>query len=299
MIDFVRIRMFILVAQLGSLARAARELKISSAAVSKQLSRLEQEIGLQLMIRSTRHITLTEVGVNYFEQCLRIIEEVDEASALVSQLKETPQGSLKVVCGRHFGMFYIVPHLKQFLTEFPKIRINLELAERSPDIVAEGIDVLIGMSISASGNAIQKKIASTRYVFCASPAYLKEHGIPEKPKDLLKHRYITHSMRKPDNELILRNEVLSLKPYLYVNDVEAMVKLALDDLGIIMLHSYAASEFLQKGTLIEILPNFLENTIPIYVAYPQRRFLPSKVRCFIDFVIGKINASNIYCSKDL
>lgn len=289
MIDFSQMETLVLTSELGSLASAARKLGISSAAVSKKLSKLEQTLGLQLLERSTRKVELTEAGVNYCNQCKRILEEVEIASALAAQVKAIPSGSLKIVSGRHFAASYVVPYLKEFLSKYPQIDLELELAERIPDLNSEGIDVLIGMSVSAKGEVIQKKIATTSYVLCASPAYLKKYGTPQKPGDLKKHRYITHSMRKPDNELLFSNkEVIHLKPYLSMNDAQTMMKLALDSLGIVKLHHYVVKEMLAQGKLVEVLSSYMEAEIPLYVAYPERRYVPSKTRCFIDFIVGKI-----------
>lgn len=288
--DLSQMETFVLTSELGSLAAVARRLAISSAAVSKQLTRLEEELGLQLLVRSTRKIELTEVGVNYCLQCRRILEEVEVASALISQVKLEPHGVLKVVSGRHFATSYILPHIREFLKKYPKIELNLELAERVPDLHAEAIDVLIGMSIPATGDAIQKRIATTSYTICASPHYLKEFGTPKKPVDLKNHRYITHSMRKPDNELLFGSkEVITLNPYIRVNDTQTMLDFALDGLGIVKLHTYVVKEHLEKGTLKELLSAYSDLEIPIYVAYPQRRYIPSKTRYFIDFIIEKLN----------
>lgn len=287
--DLSQMETFVLTSELGSLAAVARKLGISPAAISKQLTRLEEELGLQLLLRSTRRIELTEVGLNYCLQCRRILEEVEAASALVSQVKAVPHGILKVVSGRHFATTYIVPHMKEFLLKYPKIELNLELAERVPDLNLEGIDVLIGMSISATGDAIQKRIATTSYSFCASPEYLKQFGIPKKPEDLKNHRYITHSMRKPDNELLFSDKkLITIVPYMRVNDAETMRKFALDGLGIVKLHHYLVKEYLERGTLQELLSAFNNSEIPIYVAYPERRFISSKTRCFIDFIVEKM-----------
>jgi DNA-binding transcriptional LysR family regulator len=289
MADLSQIRTFVLTSELGSLAAVARKLGISPAAISKQLTKLEEELGLLLLVRSTRRIELTEIGENYCLQCRRILEEVEAASALISQVKAIPSGILKVVSGRHFANFYIVPHLKEFLLKYPRIELNLELAERVPDLNLEAIDVMIGMSISATGDVIQKRIGTTSYSFCASPDYLKQFGTPEKPKDLKKHRYITHNMRKPDNELIFRDqEIVTVNPYLRVNDVQTMLNLALDGLGIVKLHHYVVKEYLEQGSLQEVLTAYSNTDIPIYVAYPQRRYIPSKVRCFIDFITEKL-----------
>jgi DNA-binding transcriptional LysR family regulator len=289
MADLSHIKTFVLISELGSLAAAARTLGISSAAVSKQLTKLEEELGLQLLIRSTRKLELTEIGASYYLQCKRILEEVEAASALISQIKVVPNGILKVVSGRHFATSYIVPHVREFLLKYPHIELNLELAERVPDLSAEAIDVLVGMSISATGDAIQKRIATTFYSLCASPGYLKQFGIPEKPEDLKNHRYIAHSMRKPDNELLFHNkEKVVLSPYLRVNDTETMLNFALDGLGIVRLHHYLVKKYLEQGSLCELLGSHTTSEVPIYVAYPQRRFIASKVRCFIDFIIGKM-----------
>ncbi len=228
------------------------------------------------------------MGVNYCLQCRRIFEEVEAASALISQAKLSPHGNLKVVSGRHFGIASIIPHMKEFLLKYPKIKLDLELAERIPDLTSEGIDVLIGMSVSATGDVIQKRIATTSYTYCASPAYLEEFGVPEKPEDLKNHHYITHSMRRPDDQLEFEGKrVVKVTPYIKVNDSQSMLKLALDGLGIVKLHRYVVSEYLEQGILQEILSAYSKSKIPIYVAYPQRRYIASKVRCFIDFFIEK------------
>ncbi|MBA2369660.1 MAG: LysR family transcriptional regulator [Candidatus Protochlamydia sp.] len=211
----------------------------------------------------------------------------------ISQVKAAPYGIFKIVSGRHFATSYILPHMSEFLSKYPNIELNLELAERVPDLNVEAIDVLIGMSISATGDAIQKRIATTSYSFCASPNYLKLFGTPKKPVDLKNHRYITHSMRKPDNELLFRDkEVITIKPYIRVNDTQTMLNFALDGLGIVKLHHYVVKEHLERGTLQELLSAYSNSEIPIYVAYPQRRYIPSKTRCFIDFIVEKIKRSS-------
>lgn len=288
MAELSQMKTLVLASELGSLAAVARKLSISPAAISKQLTKLEEELGLQLLLRTTRRIELTDAGIGYCLQCRRVLEEVDAAAALVSQAKLTPTGPLKVVSGRHFATSYIVPNLKEFLAKYPGIELNLELAERIPDVNLEDIDVLIGMSVSATGDVIQKRIATTSYSICASPSYLAEFGMPKRPSDLKRHRYIAHSMRKQDNELHFQKEVVAITPYIRVNDAQTMLNFALDGLGIAKLHHYVVKEHLDRGTLKELLTSYNQSDIPIYVAYPQRRFIASKVRCFIDFMIEKM-----------
>ena len=286
--DLSNIKTFVLVVERRSLAAVSRELEISSAAISKQLTRLEKDLGVQLLVRSTRRVELTEVGAGYYAQCKRILEEVETAEALISQMKLVPHGALKVVSGRHFASVYIVPHLEEFLKQFPDVRLNLELAERMPDLEKENVDVLIGMSLSAEGNAVQRRISTTRYAFCASPAYLWKFGTPKKPADLHQHRYITHSMRTPDCEVAFSNgETVQLIPFLHVNDTETMAKLAEQGIGIVKLHHYVVKEALQTGRLKEVLSAFSQEEIPVHAAYLQRRYVSIKIRAFLDFFIKK------------
>lgn len=288
MIGLAEMRLLVLIGELGSLAAAARKLKISPAAVSKQLTKMEKELQIQLLIRSTRKVEFTEIGRDYCTQCQRVLEEASQADAFISQTKAVPSGNLYVVSNPHFAAKEIVPHLSRFLSKYPQIQLNLELGERIPNLWEEAIDILIGMSISASGDVIQKKIGATTYVYCASPEYLKTYGTPTKPEDLKKHRYLTHSMRRPDNVVEFeRGKTFVIHPYLRVNDAETLLKLALSGLGIVKLHHYLVQEHLKRGNLQELFPKENRSEIPIYVAYPQRRFVSSKIRCFLDFFCTK------------
>ncbi|MBA3604105.1 MAG: LysR family transcriptional regulator, partial [Parachlamydiaceae bacterium] len=160
---------------------------------------------------------------------------------------------------------------------------------RMPDLDLEEIDVLIGMSLSVTGEAIQKRIATTSYVFCASPKYLKKFGTPKKPEDLKNHKYIAHCMRNPDNELTFRNsEVITVTPFIRTNDTQTMLNFAIDGLGIVKLHHYVVKDYLERGELHQLLTAYGEGDVPIYVAYPNRRYVSSKVRCFIDFITAKM-----------
>lgn len=289
MIDLADMNLLVLVTELGSLAAAARQLGISSAAVSKQLTKMEKKLGTQLLLRSTRCIQLTEIGRDYCLQCQRVLEEAEAAQALIAQMHVVPSGSLHVLSGRHFAASYIVPHVESFLARYPQIYLNLELGERIPDLQQERIDLVMGMSISALGDVIQRKIGSTSYVYCASPYYLERFGVPKKHEDLKQHRYITHSMRQPDDKVDFdRDKSVIVKPYLRVNDAHTMLEFALAGLGIVKLHHYVVQKQLEAGLLQELFIKENKSEIPLYIAYPQRRFTPSKIRCFIDYFVPKV-----------
>lgn len=292
MSKFERMDTFIKVIDSNSFSLAAKSLKISSAAVSKQISALEEELGVKLLNRTTRSLILTEAGRIYYDYCQKLLNMVREADSLVSHMRVEPSGHLHVISGRHFAETFIIPHLKEFMTQYPKVTINLELAERVPDISKENIDIVFGMSIHGPPDAIQKKIAMTRYVICASPQYLKKNGTPLTPKELLKHHYIAHSMRKPDNLITFKNgQQIYLNPILKLNDTEAMLQCALDGIGIVRLHDYMVEQAIANGKLVELLKKYSEPELPIFYYYQQSRYVHSKIRLFLDFIIDKIAQS--------
>lgn len=277
---------FVNVVELGSFALAAKKMKISTSAISKQINKLEEILGLQLLVRTTRTMILTPPGTLFYEQCKNILMRVEEAQDAIGELHAKPQGRLNVVAARYFAKQFLNPNIDQFLDKYPEIYLNLEWAERVPDMEKEGVDVLIGMSMQPeSSSVIQKKLMSTRYVFTASPSYLQRYGTPKNPAELSTHRYLTHSMRKLNSALLFTNhEPVQIKPYLQVNDAETLLDFTLRGMGIMKTHEYVVRQSLDQGRLLEILQPFSQEEVPIYVAYPQRRILSRKIRCFIDFV---------------
>ncbi len=286
MSKFERIATFVRVFEEGSFAACAKLLKISSAAVSKQVSMLEEELGFTLLYRSTRKLSLTDAGAIYFEKAKKIVEEMAQMEMLAEEMQQEPFGRLKVAAQHHFAHMHIIPRLKDFLATYPKISLTIELLERFPDLEREDIDIVIGMSRPISLHSIQKTISRTRYVFAASPGYLKEFGIPKVPDDLRKHRYINHTLRTPVH--ITRfsdNEELFIEPYLLLNDTMAMKNCAVAGIGIVKLHHYAVAKELKEGTLVEILGDYNEPEQPIYASYSPHKIVPSKIRAFLDFFV--------------
>lgn len=286
------IETFVLVAEKGSLAEAAKKLKISPAAVSKQITKLESDLKVQLLARSTRKVALTDMGRAYLGQCRRILEEVNAAETLVAQMTATPSGTLKVCSPPHFAARYITPHLPEFCTLFPEIELHLDIVERFPSLQTENLDVMIGASISAGGDAVQKRIATTRYTICASPEYLKIHGTPKTPEELIHHKCLAHSGRSPMDRFYLQNRrEVAFHPHLSVNDAGTLARLAAIGMGIVQLHFYVVREAIQVGKLVPILEEHTRRDVPIYLALPPKRYTPGKVRCFVDFISEKLAQS--------
>ena len=195
--QFEKIQTFVQIVQSGSFSKAAKKLSCSVPAVSKQLKTLEDDLNLCLLDRSTRGLALTEAGQAYFDRCTDLIQNFQDTQSFASHLEARPQGTLRVVATRHFGKKILIPHLEEFLIEYPMIKLDLELAERIPDLRAENIDLLFALSLPGQLDWIRKPFTQTRYIFCAAPIYLKKHGTPTLPVELSAHFYLNHSMRKP------------------------------------------------------------------------------------------------------
>ncbi|MGD9592065.1 MAG: LysR family transcriptional regulator [Candidatus Berkiella sp.] len=276
---------FIAVVEANSFANAAKKLRLSTAAVSRQVSALEHTLGAQLLMRTTRRLSLTDVGVEYYEQTKRALEQLQLAQETVSGSQKEATGLLHVLSNRYFAHEFILPCLQAFMQQNPKLRIKLEVAERFPDLMQEDIDILVGISMEGPPTLKRRKIATTRYVLCASPSYLKKHGTPKTPADLANHRYITHHMRVPDNAIKLDDQQeIFLDPILWLNDSRAMCDCAIQGLGIVRLHDYIVNDALKSKKLIEILPTYHQVQIPVFLYYQQSRYLQPKIRKFIDFL---------------
>ncbi|HAT1820316.1 TPA: LysR family transcriptional regulator [Legionella pneumophila] len=284
MSKFDRITYFIAVVEEHGFAAAARKFGVSTAAVSRQIARLEAELKAELLVRTTRKLSLTDIGARYYQQCKKALLELNEADIAIANSQNEAVGILNVTSSRYFAMRFLLPYLPEFMDLNPKLQIKIELAERFPDLAQESVDVLFGVSMEGPPELVRKRVSTTRYVLCASPDYLANNGIPKIPSDLAKHRYITHSMRNPDNLVTFKgDEQIYVEPVLWLNDSRALCECALLGMGIIKLHEYIVAEALQDGRLIEVLPEFQESSLSVYLYYQASRYLQPKIRRFIDF----------------
>lgn len=279
---------FVEVVNRTTMAEAARQLKITPAAISKHILSLEKHLGFPLLKRSTRRVGLTSEGILYFEEAKNILDAYKRAEAVLSHSKEEPSGLLKVLCGPQIGNLYVIPYLKDFLNKYPKIRLQVDFTQAVPDLEKENIDVVIGLTSGIPPHWIQRTLMQSRWMFCASPEYLADHGSPKKPSDLKKHKIITRILREPNNRIEFKTgESLLFEPYLYFNDTRAIRRAALNHLGIAQLHEYIISGDLKEKRLVEILQKHTEQkkTIPIHISYFPSSHIHIKIRCFVDFMI--------------
>jgi DNA-binding transcriptional LysR family regulator len=275
---------FINVVEENSFAKAGRKLGLSTAAISRQVSALEAELGIQLLHRSTRYVGLTDRGESYYQHCKQALLALAEAENDLAKSQSEATGLLTITSNRYFASTLLIPRLAEFMSLHPKLAIKLELAERFPDLLQENIDILFGVTLEGSPELVRKRIGITRYLLCASPHYLEQMGHPKTPADLTKHRYIAHSMRKPMDKITFKDgKEMYLQPMLWLNDTKAMKECALHHMGIVNLHDYEVEDELRNKTLIEILPSYRETARPVYLYYQQSRYLQPKIRRFIDF----------------
>jgi DNA-binding transcriptional LysR family regulator len=282
---------FIFVVETNSFTRAAKVRGISRAAASKHVRQLEENLGVMLLVRSTREIALTDEGKIVYEECRRILDSVSEVEAMLSGLKDEPSGLLSVVSGPVFSHNYIIPYLDEFIKKYPKISLKLDLRHLMPNMLEEKVDVVVGVYGSAPPDAIQRTVIQTRRIMCASPTYLMQAGRPKKPEDLLEHVLIIHPVHPNDSSIVLKGDKkFNLAPNVIINDQLAIKKCALNNMGIVYVQSHVVMQELQKGSLVEILQDFTEkkDNIPIFLYYLQRRYLHSKIRVFIDFIINNV-----------
>ncbi|CEK09886.1 LysR family transcriptional regulator [Legionella hackeliae] len=283
------IQTFCKVVQCRSFTAAAKQLTISPAAVSKQINLLEAELGVMLLERTTRKVSLTSIGESYFQEVQAVLHALEQAKTVVIASQAEPKGVLRVKSSRFFAETIILPRMPALIAQYPQLVLDLQIAEEVPHLLEEELDVVYGMSMQVASNSIQKKITTTRYVFCAAPTYLESHGYPRRALDLQAHSYLTHSMRSPNDSWVFPSgEIIQLQPKMYLNDAAALADCAIRGLGIVALHHYQVADSLNRGELIELFPEFKMPVIPVFLFYHPARFLQPKIRVWVDAMTANL-----------
>lgn len=274
-----------------SFTAAARELALSKSAVSKHVSRLEDRLGARLLNRTTRRLSLTEVGRVFYDRCRRIVEEAAEAEHAVTRLHAEPRGTLKINMPHTFGNLHVTPALPEFMASYPEICIDLDLEDRMVDMVEEGYDMAIRIARLPDSSLIARKLAPFRVVVCASPEYWKSHGRPDLPEDLKQHNCLNYKYLLTGNTWPFHGpggkQSVRVSGNLWANNGEALRAAALGGLGVYMAPTFIVGEDLCAGRLEAVLGEFTETDRDIYAVYPETRHLSAKVRAFIDFLAGR------------
>lgn len=280
---------FCLLVKQGSLAATARELNLTPPAVSRRLSQLEERLGVRLLNRTTRRISLTSEGEVYFENAQRILGDIDEMERLVSSSRAAPKGLLRVNAPLGFGRSYIGPAISVFTRTYPDVDVQLHLTDRPVSLPDEAIDVSIRFGDLPDSRLIAKKIAANRRLLCASPAYLRSAGTPAYPHDLTQHQCIVLRQNESayGNWRLSRGKQLdTVKVHgkLSTNDGEVALNWALEGHGILMRAEWDVAKYLRSGRLVQVLADYETPAADIYAVYLERLNLSAKVAYFVDFL---------------
>ncbi|KQW76316.1 LysR substrate-binding domain-containing protein [Methylibium sp. Root1272] len=284
---------FSVLAGAGSLSAAARELGITTPAVSKHLALMESRVGVSLVNRTTRRMSLTPEGEVYLEHARRILGEINDMEELIGVAKATPKGLLRVNATLGFGRSHVAPLISRFVRKYPDVEVQLQLSVNPPPLTEDAFDVCIRFGAPPDSRVIARHIAPNRRLLCAAPAYLARRGIPKTPNDLTRHNCI--GIRQGEEAYGLwrlssgrgRNastEAVKTRGNLTTNDGEIAVNWALDGHGILMRAEWDIERHLRNGRLVQVLPQYFTPDADIHAIYPQRHQLAARVRAFVDFV---------------
>ena len=288
MSDLDRFELFAYVAQSSSLTQAANKLKMAKASLSKNIRKLEKDLKIDLFSRVGQRLHLTPNGQLLLEQCKRLQRELDETRSICKQFQDEPEGILSITVFEYFANKIIFPKLDEFLKQYPKLELIMDINEKIPDFEKEKKDIAIGFSLlPPNDNIIQRSMQKTRYVLCASPKYFAENGEPKTLQELYTHKYICHESRLEFNQIIKlkSNYKLVLKSAIILNRVIAMIECARVGLGLIQLPLYMVESLLSTGELIEVLKEYQADNMSVYYYYPKFRYIQPKVRKFIDYFL--------------
>lgn len=285
---FIEMEAFNAVVDSGSFVKAADSLNTSKAAISRYVSDLETRLGVRLLHRTTRKLSLTDEGQIFFLRSKELLSELNNAELEITSRNDVASGLIRINTPVTFGIKHLSPLWGKFLERYPEIKLEITLADRIVDLVEEGYDVAIRIANLASSNLISKKLSATRLILCASPAYLKKHGIPQHPDELAHHATIAYSLFSTKDEWHFDGPEgqISVKtnPRIHSNNGDTCRAVALNGMGIILQPSFLISEDIQSGALIELMPQYKSIELGIYAIYASRKHLAPKIRVLIDFL---------------
>ncbi|BCG81215.1 LysR family transcriptional regulator [Mesorhizobium sp. 113-3-3] len=279
------------IAEGGSFARAADTLGLSRSGVSRAVSRLEARVGVRLLDRTTRAVSLTDEGRRLYAEVAPLLTGIEDAVTVTSGTSVAVRGRLRVNVDAFFSRQLFTPHIAKFLSLYPDLSLELVARDQLGDLVAEGFDIAIRFGTPPVSSLVAKKLVETRTVTVAAPAYIKAHGTPTVPADLVGHACIQvrdSLTGQPIEEWRFRrgDEIVDVRTTgrLMVTEFGTMLGACLDGVGIARIKAIGVQHLIRQGALVEVLPDWHGESFPLYALYPSRHLPPAKVRAFIDFV---------------
>ena len=291
--DLRTLAIFVKVAERRSFVRAAADLGITQSGVSNAISRLEGQLGVRLLARTTRRVSLTDDGAAFFERCRQSLAELEEAELVLKETRLKPTGRLRIDMPVSFGRLKVVPLLGQFQAQYPDLQLALSFTDRYVDLIEEGIDVSVRFGVLQDSTLMARRLTKTQFHVVGAPGYLAKHGRPKIPDDLVRHNCLAVTLR--DTRLardwrFARDGVettLTPKGNMTFSDGAALCDAVADGYGLAQIHDYFVDDAVIAGKLVPMLERFRPAVDPIWLVYPQTRHLAPKVRAFIDFMTSR------------
>jgi DNA-binding transcriptional LysR family regulator len=286
---YQEMRVFAAVVDAKSFVHAGEVLGLSKQAISRHVAELESRLGVRLLQRTTRKLSLTDEGQVFYARCSELVGNIDDAEAEITSRTIEGSGLLTVNVPLSFGLLYLAPLWPQFMARHPKITLDVTLVDRVVDLVEDGFDVAVRIARLSSSSLVSRKLTSTRVVLCASPEYLGRRGTPQHPCELAAHEVMSYSLLSTGEswEFTGPQGPVSVKvsPRLRTNSGDTCIAAALRHQGVVLQPSFMVGPHLIAGTLVEILPDYRAIELDIYAVYPSRKFLAPRVRLLIDFLV--------------
>lgn len=287
-------RLFARVADLGSFTAVAQQMNLARSVVTRQVAALESHLGTKLIARSTRRLSLTSEGAGYLEKCREILDLVDAAETGLNEERQAPRGPIRLTVPSSFGVRQLMPLFAEFMDSHSGITLELEFSDRRVNLIEAGFDLAIRISDRLEPGDVARRIGSSRGVVAAAPAYLKRHGRPAHPQDLIHHECLGYLLSpRADWSFVVDGETrwFPVRGRLQANNGEALLEAAIRGLGITRTPTFVAEQAVRDGRLELLLPGFPTLELGIYAVFPGNRHLPQRVRALVEFLAGRIGAN--------
>ncbi|MFV1984255.1 MAG: LysR family transcriptional regulator [Thiohalomonadales bacterium] len=289
---------FAAVIEQGSFSKAAEKLEITKSAVSKRITGLEKQLGVKLLHRSTRKLSLTEAGQRYFEHALQALNAAQQAEYAATEMQKVPQGTIRISSPMSFGRLHLAPIIPLFLKQYPQINIHMDMNDQLIDVIAEGFDLVLRASDLADSSLRARKLAPLHSVLCASPDYLAEYGTPKTPLELIHHNCILYTYHTVVNEWVFikngEQQTIRISGNFQINNGEALRESLIQNLGIGRLASFVTGDDIKARRLVPILTDYKMPHKTLYAVFPEKQYMPEKIRVFIDFIMQHLRDDNPY-----
>jgi DNA-binding transcriptional LysR family regulator len=293
---FQEMRVFTAVVEAGSFVAAGDALGMSKAAVSRHVSDLEHRLGVRLMHRTTRKLSLTSEGQVFVARCRDILSSIEASEAELSTRSFTASGLLKLSVPVSYGLQHLAPLWREFLDQHPQVTLDVQLSDRVIDLVEEGFDLAVRIARLPDSSLISRRLASTRLVLCAAPSYLNRRGTPKHPSELTEHEVLSYSLMAMGDQWPFDGPQgpvsVKVRPRMWSNNGDTCIAATVQGAGIQLQPTFLIEQHLASGQLVEILPQYRSLELGIYAVYPSRKFVLPKVRALLEFLSVKLSGAH-------